>query len=343
MRRGEKALIECTSTTLFSDFPKCLEPPQGENLSERWVLDVELQEFIETSDISFEQDGSVTKQSLRCRNAWPKCNFGGRCTLLVSSLRNYHGEILAKKDRLLEFVIGNGEVCDAIECAAASMQEGEVAEVNCSSVGSSDFCNEPLIGISEQRNLTFRVEVVKYQVGPWEEALGDAAKLKVLQLRKDKGVDVFKSKRYFLAAYHFRQVYELLGYVDDFRGVHGSEAHKAQIAELKKLSMLNRALSLLKVGSYKLVLQACGYVLEEDSQNLKALFRRAQAHLELEDYFDALRDLKSVLEVDPSNADAKRLMAEVKRRQKEADSTSKEMFARMCAGLGELPHPLDVD
>jgi len=42
-------------------------------------------------------------------------------------------------------------------------------------------------------------------------------------------------------------------------------------------------------------------VLEVDSKNVKALYRRAQAYIETADLDQAESDLKKALEIDPSN------------------------------------------
>ena len=42
-------------------------------------------------------------------------------------------------------------------------------------------------------------------------------------------------------------------------------------------------------------------VLEKESQNVKALFRRAQANMGSQDYEEAGVDIKKALEIDPNN------------------------------------------
>lgn len=42
-------------------------------------------------------------------------------------------------------------------------------------------------------------------------------------------------------------------------------------------------------------------VLEKDLSNVKALFRRAQAHMAAQDYIEARQDLDLAIRVDPSN------------------------------------------
>jgi len=335
MRRGERALLQCTAEVAFGE----LAPwPEGVSPDDRIACELELQEFLETTDVSFEKDGTVMKRSLRARDAWTKCRDGGTCTLRVLSVKV--GDAVLVEDRTLEFVLGNGEVCDALECAVASMRLLEVAVVSCSL---AELCGEPKLGVAGQVGLAFRMAVVGYEEGPGERARGDAEKLEFLKGRKDMGTALFKAGRYRLAAHSFRKVHELLGYIDDYRGVRGGEARAARVAELKKACMLNRALCLLRVGASRAALSACDLVLEEETQNPKALFRRAQAHLALEDCQLALRDARAALHVEPRNFEIQQLVAKIQARLKEEAEGTGPMYMRMCSALGTLPHPLDVD
>ncbi|CAE8623861.1 unnamed protein product [Polarella glacialis] len=343
MRRGEKAAVDCTEEVLLDGAPAnllstdpFLSEKGSQHSSSRWLLELELQEFLETSDISFERDASVTMRSLRCRDSWPKCQDAGRCSLNAKSVTDSDGNVHVE-DATLHFVLGSGEVCDELEAVAAAMQIGERAEVFCR----HSVC-EPKLGL-EGKGLKFRFQVLGYEPGPWEQAKGDEAKLQALLARKEKGIEVLRAGRHRLAAYHFNRTHELLGYVDDFHGVQGGEDRKAKVAELKKACLLNRALCLLKDDRFKAVLKACDLVLDEEPRNMKALFRRAQAHLGLEDCFNALRDTRAVLQLEPGSSDARRLLAEVTSRQRALDISSKDLFVKMCDGLGKLPHPLDVD
>merc|ERR1712070_1144046 len=78
--------------------------------------------------------------------------------------------------------------------------------------------------------------------------------------------------------------------------------------------------------------KACATVLKEESQNVKALYRRAQAEHGLKNFSDCIRDCKRVVELDAQNKEARAL-------QKEEDKKSKGLFANMCKALGKGPIP----
>merc|ERR1711972_260036 len=84
---------------------------------------------------------------------------------------------------------------------------------------------------------------------------------------------------------------------------------------------------------------ACDAVLKEDPQNVKAVYRLAQAELGLKNYLDCIKDCKKVVELDPPNKDARALLKQAQAGQKEDDKKAKGLFANMCKALGKGPNP----
>merc|ERR1712039_1002603 len=80
-------------------------------------------------------------------------------------------------------------------------------------------------------------------------------------------------------------------------------------------------------------------VLKEDTQNVKATFRRAQAELGLKNFSDCIKDCKKVVELDPPNKEARALLKQAQAGQKEEDKKAKGLFANMCKALGKGPIP----
>ena len=85
----------------------------------------------------------------------------------------------------------------------------------------------------------------------------------------------------------------------------------------------------------------CTRVLKVDRNNVKALYRRALAHLMLpsERHINglalALEDLSRAAELDPSNAEVRKELKRARQLQKEVDQKEQGMFTKMI-GTGEL-------
>ncbi|NXQ58508.1 TOM34 protein, partial [Anthoscopus minutus] len=75
----------------------------------------------------------------------------------------------------------------------------------------------------------------------------------------------------------------------------------------------NRALCYLALKQYKEAAQDCTEALKLDPNNVKALYRRAQALKELKDYKSSIADIKSLLKTEPKNTAALRLLQELNR------------------------------
>ena len=64
---------------------------------------------------------------------------------------------------------------------------------------------------------------------------------------------------------------------------------------------LNNAACKLKLKDYKQTIKLCTKVLDSDSKNVKALYRRAQVYIQLVDLDLAEMDIRKALEIDPKN------------------------------------------
>jgi len=343
MKRGEVSTFVCSALTAFGENSKI---PQDLLPSTRLCLEFELREFLETSDVSFEKDRTVTKKSIRSRDIWTQCLDGGHCKLKAVKLDGMDG-IAVDQEQHFAFDIGSGEVCDMLECAAASLRLGEVAIFSCST---PNMFNEQQLDVAGCASVVLQLEVVGYEPGDLEDIKWDWEKIEYAKARREAASELFRAKRYRLAAHLYHKAYEVLGFVDTFRarksmGFLGfsTEERRAKVNELKKLCMLSRALCLIKAGIYRRAIKACNYVLEDEPQNVKALFRKAQARLATGDPFRALPDAMAALRLEPQNQEIRDLIARAKAQKKDLDRTAKGMYGNMCSALGHLPHPLDVD
>jgi len=99
------------------------------------------------------------------------------------------------------------------------------------------------------------------------------------------------------------------------------------------------AACLLKVNNYRGAAQVCTQVLQKQRHNVKALFRRATAYHGNGEFMLAVKDLNFLLEHNPDNVEAKRLLVQVKQAQREEDKASKAAFAKMVSGGGNKSAP----
>jgi len=151
--------------------------------------------------------------------------------------------------------------------------------------------------------------------------------------RKEVGSSLFRSGRFHLALGRYKKVLDLFSYIDDFK----DEAKKTKAKELKSACNSNVAACQLKIQDFAEAKKTCDKILAEESLNVKARFRRAQAQFGLRNFLDCLADLKRIIEVDPQNREARSLLREAQAGQREEDKKSKGLFAKMVSGLGRGP------
>jgi len=99
--------------------------------------------------------------------------------------------------------------------------------------------------------------------------------------------------------------------------------------EQKIAILLNKATCSFKLKRYEEVLESSNEALKIDPQNVKGLFKRAQAKAATKEYDDAKKDLLEALKVDPKNADVRQEFEKVKQQQEAYKKQQAKMYSNM--------------
>lgn len=92
---------------------------------------------------------------------------------------------------------------------------------------------------------------------------------------------------------------QAVGFIEYDSSFNEEEKEKAKI--LKISCNLNNAACKLKLKNYEEAVKLCTKVLDIDDKNIKALYRRAHAYINLVELKLAKTDIKKALEIDPNN------------------------------------------
>jgi FK506-binding protein 4/5 len=114
------------------------------------------------------------------------------------------------------------------------------------------------------------------------------------------------------------------------------DAQKKQGKSLKVTCNLNNAACKLKLKDYKEAIKLTTKVLELESLNVKALFRRAQAYIETLDLDLAEMDIKKALEIDPQNREVRLEFKVLKQKQAEQNKKEAKLYGNMFSRLNKL-------
>lgn len=228
----------------------------------------------------------------------------------------------------LDFVWGDGEVNEVLEVVAGNMKMGERAVVTCTR---PSLCRDAKLGLQDIRakSVVFTIELLHVEGTADVEAMGPDSKIEFALARKDVGGRLFKEQRYRFAYERYSYLDQMFHNANFGRLWSGEQAKKAE--ELQCVCQLNMAACLLKLDHFKGVISVCDRILSKHPHNTKALFRRASAYHGRADYVPAVQDLNKLLDMDPSNNEAKRLLQQVKQAQREVEKYTKDVYAKMCA------------
>ncbi|XP_059058456.1 peptidyl-prolyl cis-trans isomerase D-like [Achroia grisella] len=91
---------------------------------------------------------------------------------------------------------------------------------------------------------------------------------------------------------------------------------------------LNLAACYIKLANYRNCIKSCNEVLELETHNEKALYRRAQANFALKNYDKALSDLKMAEKVSPNNKAVQKLLDEVRTTNKSYNDIQKQRLSK---------------
>ncbi|XP_027334894.1 tetratricopeptide repeat protein 1 [Abrus precatorius] len=103
--------------------------------------------------------------------------------------------------------------------------------------------------------------------------------------------------------------------------------------ELRSICHANRAVCFLKLGKYENTIKECTKALELNPVYVKALVRRGEAHEKLEHFEEAIADMKKILEIDPSNDQARKT---IRRLEPVAAEKREKMKEEMIGKLKDM-------
>ncbi|XP_071721529.1 peptidyl-prolyl cis-trans isomerase FKBP62-like [Rutidosis leptorrhynchoides] len=224
----------------------------------------------------------------------------------------------SSRDRETPFksTLGQGQVIRGWDQGIKTMKKGENALFT---IPAELAYGESGLPPTIPPNATLQFDV---QLLSW---LNTSEKIETAGKMKEEGNAYFKASKYLEAANCYEKAAKLIEHDTNF-----SEEEKKQTKALKVACYMNDALCKLKLSElnddYTKVPKLCSKVLEIESTNVKALYRRAKAYVYLAEFDLAERDLKRALEIDPGNRNVK-------------DEFRVLNIARMTLGVGEIVSP----
>ncbi|KAG5099400.1 hypothetical protein JHK82_044452 [Glycine max] len=235
------------------------------------------------------------------------------------------------------------QVIDGLDRAVLTMKKGEVALLTIApeyAFGSSESQQE-LAVVPPNSTLYYEIELVSFEKEKESWDMDTPEKIEAAGKKKEEGNALFKAGKYARASKRYEKAVKFIEYDTAF-----SEEEKKSSKFLKVACNLNNAACKLKLKDYKqaeklctkrkLILNVDKQVLDLESTNVKALYRRTQAYIQLADLDLAEFDIKKALELEPNNRDVKLEYVTLKEKMKEYNKKEAKFYGNMFNKLHKL-------
>ncbi|XP_023513725.1 peptidyl-prolyl cis-trans isomerase FKBP62-like [Cucurbita pepo subsp. pepo] len=335
MKLGEKALLTVKPQYGFGEKGKPASSNEGA-VPPNASLDITL-ELVSWKTVSeVTPDKKVIKKILKEGEGYEKPNDGTVVKVkLVGKLGD--GKIFLKKgygdgEEPFEFKTDEEQVIDGLDKAVATMKKGETALLTIApeyAFGSSESKQE-LAVVPPNSTVYYEVELVAFDKEKESWDMNNQEKIEAAGKKKEEGNVLFKAGKFARASKRYEKAVKFIEHDSSF-----SEEEKKQAKALKVACNLNDAACKLKLKLYKEAEKLCTKVLELESSNVKALYRRAQAYIQLADLDLAEVDIKKALEIDPNNRDVKLEYKTLKEKVKEYNKKDAKFYGNMFAKMNK--------
>ncbi|XP_003723927.1 peptidyl-prolyl cis-trans isomerase FKBP62 [Strongylocentrotus purpuratus] len=290
-------------------------------------------------------DGSFSKRIIKKGSGFTTPNDGASCQVTISIVDPLEdNDVGYPTGEQVDIVLGDGcgRFSEAIDACLETMHQGEESELrvfdehHVESVdqthgsAAAEFRSEAGDGQISNGVATFRVTLHSFTRNKdiHKMSVGDIL-TRVSQL-KDYGTTCFKERKLQLAERFYIRAGRYLIMVchpQDVKDLDDEE--RQQYLLLKKGCSLNLAACHLKQKRYDDVITHCTIALEIEPLNAKALFRRCQAYLALDEFEKTRTDIQTALGEDPES----RLFLEQKRL---LGKRERKVFNNLSRGMNKM-------
>lgn len=335
MKKGEKVLLTVKPQYGFGEKGK---PASGDESAvppnANIQITLELVDWKTVTEVT--DDKKVIKKILKEGDGYERPNEGAVVKVkLIGKLQD--GTLFFKKGQddseLFEFKTDEEQVIDGLDRAVSTMKKGELALLTIApeyAFGSSESQQE-LAVVPPNSTVCYEIELVSFDKEKESWDMNTDEKIEAAGKKKEEGNVLFKAGKYVKASKRYEKAVKFIEYDSSF-----SEEEKKLAKALKVACNLNNAACKLKLKDYKQAEKLCTKVLELESRNVKALYRRAQAYIQLADLDLAEFDIKKALEIDPDNRDVKLEHKALKEKMKEYNKKEAKFYGNMFAKMSKL-------
>ncbi|XP_062246733.1 FKBP prolyl isomerase 16 [Platichthys flesus] len=206
---------------------------------------------------------------------------------------------VVEKDRNLVFVIGEGDVNQALEECVMSMQRGEIALLLADSLYAYGLLGrEP--DIPSWAPLLYQLQLLDIREKADPFALPVADRIRIGNQKRERGNFHFQREEYCMAARAYCMALDVLTTCSRDGPDSGVAVEEEEVRDYRVKCLNNLAAAQLKLEQYEQALHTTRDVLTLEPNNVKALFRMGKVLSDNGEYKEAMEVLKKALKLEPA-------------------------------------------
>ncbi|OUC39734.1 peptidyl-prolyl cis-trans isomerase, FKBP-type, partial [Trichinella nativa] len=294
MKQGEICKITCSPKYAYGEAGAPPKIPENATL----IFEIELLRW-EGEDISPSRNKTILRsvQVAGEKRGMPK----DESVVDIHIVGIYKGQLFLEKD--ISYTLGECEDQDlpsGVDEALRHFSKGEKSMVTLKENWGYGASGMPAFNIPPNADVEFMITLNSFTTVKEAWSMSDAEMLEHAENLKEKGSAFLKDGKVKMAIHKYNLVKNML----EQNTAVEEDALKEKRMNLIKAVFLNLALAYLKEDDNLQALHSCNKVLTHDPSNVKALYRRGQAHQNRRDYEDAMADFEKVISLEPKNAAA---------------------------------------
>ncbi|XP_024138546.1 FKBP prolyl isomerase 16 isoform X1 [Oryzias melastigma] len=303
---------------------------------EEWTSTPFEQLFVADDWENITEEHLLRKKVLKCGDVQvPRPTWGQEVTIMMQGV--LEDRTVVEKDCKLVFVIGEGDVNQALEECVLSMQMGEITLLLADSQYAYGLLGrEP--DIPAWAPILYQLQLQDIRDKPDPLALPIADRIRIGNQKRERGNFHFQREEYSLAAMAYCVALEVLTTRSTDGSNVGTKAEEQEVQEYRVKCLNNLATTQIKLEQFNEALHTSRDVLTLEPNNVKALFRAGKLLSDKGEYKEAMEVLKKALKLEPATKAIHAELSKLVKRQSDGKDTQ-QWKAKPAEILGDNINP----
>ncbi|XP_053558936.1 peptidyl-prolyl cis-trans isomerase FKBP8 [Bombina bombina] len=238
------------------------------------------------------------------------------------------GEV-AEDENSFIFTLGDGDVIQALDLCVQLMEIGETSLIT----SDAKYCygkegRSP--DIPPNANLTLEVSLLDAKDSPDLELLTGQEKLDLANRKRERGNFYYQQADYVFAINSYDIALKI---VNSSSKVDFTAEEETELLDVKIKCLNNLAASQLKLDHYEAALKSCNMVLENQPENIKALFRKGKVLAQQGEYSEAIAILRKALKLEPTNKTIHAELSKLVKKHTDQKNVETAMYKKMLGNV----------